>query len=670
MIPKIIHQIWEGHTEYLEDTYKSLGERWKKFNHDWIYEFWNEIRMDNFVYNYFSEMVDIYFGYPYAIQRWHVIRYLILYKIGGLYVNFDYECMEPFSKYILDENKCYFAMEPEQHCCSFCKRNYFNNALMIAPPSHPFFNTIITHLQSMSVSYTGDKELEVLNTTGLLMLTSLYEKYANKESIVFFPAELVSSLSKNEMQDYFRGKIDEDILEKKIQKAIAIHYFNGSWLNKSCIRSKKRLALMPIPELYQIFTHYPVICIDEKTSLPDSLFFFIKGFSYDENEVIEKALKAGYRYVIVDDPLLVTDDRYILVDNVLKALEQLADYHHQMLKTPVIGITGTCGKTTTKELVTAVLSTKYKQVSTHENENSTLGASLTLLSLKPEHEIAVIEMAACHLGMIRELARIVRPEYGIITNVGLAHLEVFGSLEGVLRTMGELYDYLRQSGGKIFIHKENEDLQAIGEGLEMISYGESKAAFVSGQIVTSDPCLCFNWENVGKRHTVTTHIAGGYNLFNALAAIAVGVYFDVPVTKMNQAISEYVSTNYRSQWKKTLRNELIIDTFNANPCSMHTALINLSTLSVSPKAVILGDMLELGTESLKLHIEIIEMLNEYDLDKVFLCDNLFTATRSSYPSFSDVGALSQYLSVNQFQGYNVLIKGSNKIHLEMIVHLL
>ena len=672
MIPKIIHQIWEGRTEYLGDIYESLSETWKKFNPDWEYEFWDECRMDNFIYDYFPEMIDIYFRYPYGIQRWHVIRYLILYKIGGLYVDFDYECLESFNKYIPDESKCYFAMEPKQHRYSFGKSICFNNALMITPPNHPFFNAIIAHLQSISVSYTGDKYQEVLNTTGLLMLTSLYEKYTDKGSIDVFPEELVSPFSKKEIQDYVHGKADEELLEKKIQKSIAIHYFAGSWSiqNNTYWLLKNRLTLIPISDLYQIFLQYPIICTNDRKGSPNSLFFAIQGFSYNGNKFAEKALEAGCRYAIVDDPTVITDERYILVDNVLKALEQLADYHHQILKTPVIGITGTCGKTTTKELVAAVLSTKYQLVSTHGSENSTLGASLTLLSLKPEHEMAVVEMGACHSGMIRELARIVRPKYGIITNVGLAHLEGFGSLEGVLRTKGELYDYLRQSGGKIFIHRENRNLQSIAEGLEQIAYGESKDTFVSGQVITADPCLCFNWENAGMRYTISTHMAGSYNLFNALAAITVGLYFDVPSVEINQSIGDYIPANYRSQWKKTLRNELIIDTFNANPCSMHAALASFSTLSVSPKAVILGDMLGLGAESLKLHTEIIEILNIYSFEKVFLCGNLFTATGSSYPSFPDVEALSLYLSVNQFQGYNILIKGSNKIHLEMIVHLL
>lgn len=670
MIPKIIHQVWEGRTEYLGDTYLSLGETWKKFHPDWKYEFWDEYRMDSFIYDHYPDMADIYFGYPYGIQRWHVIRYLILYKIGGLYADFDYECLESFNMYVPDESKCYFAIEPEQHCISIGRSVCINNALMVAPPNHPFFKAVITHLKAMPVFYTGDKNQEVLNTTGSLLLTDLYEKYTDKETVGFFPAEQVAPFSRNEIEDYIHGKADEEFLERKIQKAIAIHYFNGSWLLKCGVCSNGRLTITPISELYWIFTQYPVICVDEKNVLPDSLFFAIQGFSYNGNEFAEKALKAGCRYAIVDDPSVITDDRYLLVDDVQKALEQLADYHHQILKTPAIGITGTCGKTTTKELVVAVLSTRYKLVSTPGSENATLGASLTLLRLKPEHEVAVIEMAACHPGMIRELARIVRPQYGIITNVGVAHLNGFGSFEGVLRTKGELYDYLRLSDGKVFIHKDNGYLQSIVGGLEQITYGESDDCFVSGYMVSSDPCLCFNWKYDSIQHTVSTQMAGDYNLFNALAAVSVGLYFDVSMEEISRAISDYAPVNYRSQWKKTSRNELLIDAFNANPCSMHAALANFSKLSATPKAVILGDMLGLADKSLELHVEIIELLNRYKFNKVFLCGSLFMATGSVYPCFPDVEALSQYLSVDPFQGYKVLIKGSNRIHLEMVIHLL
>ena len=427
---------------------------------------------------------------------------------------------------------------------------------------------------------------------------------------------------------------------------------------------------MNIAELYQIYRHYPVVCTDSRKCTPDSLFFALKGDSFDGNLFAEKALQQGCSYAVIDDPAVKTDDRYIVVEDVLQAIQQLAAYHRQLLKTPVIGITGTNGKTTSKELIAAVLSTKYNVLYTSGNLNNHIGVPLTLLRLTPEHEIAVIEMGANHLGEIRELTQIAHPDYGIITNIGLAHLEGFGSLEGVVHAKGELYDYLRHTKGKIFIHKENTYLQSIADGLQQITYGESKDAFISGRVMYSYPLLCLEWEKAGVQYSISTHLIGDYNLWNVLAAITVGVYFDVPPSEINRAIGDYVPTNNRSQWQKTAHNELIIDAYNANPSSMQAALANFASLPVRPKVVILGDMLELGADSLTLHGEIVEKLDRYDFDKVFLCGDQFTATGSFYPCFPSVEALGRYLSANPLQGYHILLKGSHGIHLEKMIDLL
>ena len=427
---------------------------------------------------------------------------------------------------------------------------------------------------------------------------------------------------------------------------------------------------MCISELYQLYQQYPVVCTDSRKCLPDSLFFALKGETFNGNLFAEKALQAGCAYAVVDDPAVKTDSRYIVVDDVLQTLQQLAACHRQALKTPVIGITGSNGKTTTKELLAAVLSTKYNLLYTLGNLNNHIGVPLTLLRLKPEHEIAVIEMGANRPGDIHDLAQIARPDYGIITNVGYAHLEGFGSFEGVIRTKGELYDYLRQTNGKLFIHTENKHLQSIAGGLEQISYGETKDAFVSGRVLSSNPFLCFEWETAGARHFISTKLVGDYNLLNALAAIAAGLYFEVPAPEINRAISEYIPTNNRSQWKKTLHNELIIDAYNANPSSMQAALENFASLAVSPKAVILGDMLELGVESLKLHAETVEKIDRSGFEKVLLCGAYFTAINSVYQCFPTLEALSRYLSDNPLQGYHILIKGSHGIQLEKIIELL
>lgn len=229
MIPKIIHQIWEGRKDPLPEFYKLLGETWKEYHPDWCYEFWDENRIDGFIQNNFPDMIDIYFNYKYDVQRWDVIRYLILYKMGGMYVDFDYECLESFDSYINEKDKCYFAMEPDEHRLAFGKDIYFNNALMITPLAHPFFEHIITHLQMSSVIYSDSKFLDVLTSTGPLMLTNLYEKYKYKSRIDFLSPEEVSPWSQREVRNYINGNANVEILDKKLKKAIAIHYFWGSW---------------------------------------------------------------------------------------------------------------------------------------------------------------------------------------------------------------------------------------------------------------------------------------------------------------------------------------------------------------------------------------------------------------------------------------------------------
>ena len=427
---------------------------------------------------------------------------------------------------------------------------------------------------------------------------------------------------------------------------------------------------MCIAELYQIYKQNPVVCTDSRECLPGSLFFALKGDSFDGNLFASKALQSGCCFAVVDDPAVKTNDRYIVVDDVLQTLQLLAAYHRQCLKTTVIGITGTNGKTTTKELLAAVLSTKYNVLYTTGNLNNHIGVPLTLLRLTPEHEMAVIEMGANHPGEIRELTQFARPDYGIITNIGVAHLEGFGSFEGVARAKGELYDYLRLTNGKIFIHKDNTHLQAMAEGLTQITYGESDDTFVEGWVRSSHPFLCIEWANTGVHHFVSTRLAGSYNLMNILAAITAGVYFDVPVPEINRAISEYIPTNNRSQWKKTSNNNLLIDAYNANPSSMQAALENFAALPMSPKAVILGDMLELGAESRSLHASLLELLTRYNFEKVLLCGEQFIALDSPYPCFPNVENLSRYLSANPFQGYHILIKGSHGIYLEKIIDLL
>lgn len=427
---------------------------------------------------------------------------------------------------------------------------------------------------------------------------------------------------------------------------------------------------MSIIDLYDLFIHNPQITTDSRNCPKGSIFFALKGDKFDGNQYAGKALASGCVYAVIDNPDYYIGERTILVDNVLKTLQQLAHHHRKVLGLPIIGITGTNGKTTTKELLAAVLSTKFNLLYTEGNFNNHIGVPLTLLRLTHDHEMAVIEMGASHPGDIKELVDIVHPNYGIITNVGRAHLEGFGSFEGVIRTKGELYDYIRRSKGKIFIKKENEYLQSIAKGIEQITYGNGDDAFASGQVVSCDPFLVFNWKQQGKLHTVETHMIGSYNLDNVLAAVAVGRFFKMPAERISRAIAAYEPTNNRSQFKKTDNNELIIDAYNANPSSMKVALDNFITMPVQPKAIILGDMRELGPTSDELHAEVVEQIKKGQFDKVFLCGEHFSKVGKEFSPFATTEAMVEELRKQPLKGYHILIKGSHSMGLEKLADIL
>ena len=427
---------------------------------------------------------------------------------------------------------------------------------------------------------------------------------------------------------------------------------------------------MSIIDLYDLFIHNPQITTDSRNCPKGSIFFALKGDKFDGNQYAGKALASGCVYAVIDNPDYYIGERTILVDNVLKTLQQLAHHHRKVLGLPIIGITGTNGKTTTKELLAAVLSTKFNLLYTEGNFNNHIGVPLTLLRLTHDHEMAVIEMGASHPGDIKELVDIVHPNYGIITNVGRAPLEGFGSFEGGIRTKGELYDYIRRSKGKIFIKKENEYLQSIAKGIEQITYGNGDDAFASGQVVSCDPFLVFNWKQQGKLHTVETHMIGSYNLDNVLAAVAVGRFFKIPAERISRAIAAYEPTNNRSQFKKTDNNELIIDAYNANPSSMKVALDNFITMPVQPKAIILGDMRELGPTSDELHAEVVEQIKKGQFDKVFLCGEHFSKVGKEFSPFATTEAMVEELRKQPLKGYHILIKGSHSMGLEKLADIL
>ncbi|MFP5154000.1 UDP-N-acetylmuramoyl-tripeptide--D-alanyl-D-alanine ligase [Bacteroides clarus] len=432
---------------------------------------------------------------------------------------------------------------------------------------------------------------------------------------------------------------------------------------------------MDITALYQIFLSCTGVTTDSRNCPEGSLFIALKGDTFNGNAFAAKALETGSAYAVVDEAAYVPagDTHYILVDNCLRTLQQLANYHRRQLGTRIIGITGTNGKTTTKELISAVLSQKYNILYTLGNLNNPIGVPLTLLRLKAEHELGVVEMGASHPGDIKELVEIAEPDYGIITNVGKAHLEGFDSFEGVIRTKGELYDYLRrQDNPTIFIHQDNPYLTQIAWGLNPVTYGEEDNLYINGHVTGNSPYLTFEWKagKAGERHEVQTQLIGDYNFPNALAAITIGHFFGVEAAKIDKALHAYEPRNNRSQLKKTADNTLIIDAYNANPTSMLAAISNFHNMQAGGKMLILGDMRELGKDSPGEHQKIVDCLQEYGFKDVALVGELFAATRHTYPTYPDAPALIAELQKNKPCGKTILIKGSNGIKLNTVVDYL
>ena len=429
---------------------------------------------------------------------------------------------------------------------------------------------------------------------------------------------------------------------------------------------------MNLSALYQIFLDCQLVTTDSRNCPEGSLFIALKGESFNGNAFAGKALETGCAYAIIDEPEYAVegDQRYILVDNCLQTLQQLANYHRRQLGTRVIGITGTNGKTTTKELISAVLSQSHNILYTLGNLNNHIGVPSTLLRLKAEHDLAVIEMGANHPGEIKFLSEIAEPDCGIITNVGKAHLEGFGSFEGVIKTKGELYDFLRKKeGSTVFIHHDNAYLMNIAGGLNLIPYGTEDDLYVNGRITGNSPYLTFEWKagKAGETYQVQTQLIGEYNFPNALAAITIGLFFGVEAAKINEALAGYTPQNNRSQLKKTNDNTLIIDAYNANPTSMMAALQNFRNMEVPHKMLLLGDMRELGAESAAEHQKIADYIKVCDFEEVWLVGEQFAAAEHSFKTYPNVQEVIKELETNKPKGYTILIKGSNGIKLSSTV---
>jgi UDP-N-acetylmuramoyl-tripeptide--D-alanyl-D-alanine ligase len=430
------------------------------------------------------------------------------------------------------------------------------------------------------------------------------------------------------------------------------------------------MKLESIEELYSIYSRYPSVVTDTRKLNQGDLYFALKGPNFNGNLFAIAALEAGASYAIVDELIANSDsyqDRIILVQDVLTTLQQLAKYHRQQFNIPFIAITGSNGKTTTKELVYAVLASHFKTYTTQGNLNNHIGVPLTLLSIHKDAEMAVIEMGANHQKEIASYCTYTLPTHGMITNCGKAHLEGFGSEEGVKKGKGELFDYLRDHNGAVFLMADYDYLQTMSQGINhTIGYGQLSGQ-IQGEAIDANGMLTVKINKGIDINSVQTHLVGNYNLPNVLAAITIGQYFKVPNEKIKAAIENYIPTNSRSQLVKWQNNEVILDAYNANPSSMKLAVENFAKLNKANKVVCIGGMRELGADTSLEHQMLIDQLKENNWSEVVLVGAEFKYCNHSYHYFDTVQEAKAWFDSKQFSGYSILIKGSRGIQMEQLI---
>jgi UDP-N-acetylmuramoyl-tripeptide--D-alanyl-D-alanine ligase len=426
---------------------------------------------------------------------------------------------------------------------------------------------------------------------------------------------------------------------------------------------------MDIEQIYKLFKTHPNVITDSRKVEKGCLFFALKGDKFNGNRFAPDALKKGAAFAIVDEQEYNTSEKTIFVENVLQTLQELAHFHRKQLGIPIIAITGSNGKTTTKELISAVLSKKYHVAFTQGNLNNHIGVPLTLLSMNKSTEIGVVEMGANHPYEIGELCAIADPDFGIITNIGYAHLEGFGSFEIIKKTKGELYEHLKRKNGTIFYNSDNPILQElIGDYSGTIGFGRTNADF-TGEPVSSPPYLHAKVNLLQGTLYLNTQITGDYNFENLMAAACIGNYFRVEPSKIQAALKGYLPQNNRSQLIEKNDLKIIMDAYNANPTSMQASIQSFVSAFQEPRFLILGDMLELGEQSLKEHILIMEQTKKHPFKAVFLVGPVFKEAAQSFPyfTFSDVSALCIHLTQKPIKKGSVLIKGSRGIQLEKVL---
>jgi UDP-N-acetylmuramoyl-tripeptide--D-alanyl-D-alanine ligase len=429
---------------------------------------------------------------------------------------------------------------------------------------------------------------------------------------------------------------------------------------------------MTIEQLYQLYQQHPQVQTDTRQLKKGDIFFALKGENFNGNLFASKALEAGAVAAVIDDAACYIDDRTILVPDVLSTLQQLAKHHRQQFNIPFIAITGSNGKTTSKELVHAVLSTTFKAYTTKGNFNNHIGIPLTLLSIHPDAEMAVIEMGANHQKEIEGYCLYTLPTHGVITNCGKAHLEGFGGEEGVRKGKGELYDFIRAHKGTVFAFWDYDYLRSMSAGIEqVITYG-TDAANYQGSLLQADPFIKIKIEKtpegaLSELSSISSQLVGAYNLPNILLAVAVGLHFKVPPLRIKEAIENYTPTNSRSQLLQQGSNQIILDAYNANPSSMKLAIENFATLHAEKKVLMLGSMMELGDASLSEHQAIADLIAQHQWQAVVFVGSPFDKIKHAYLHFANAAEASNWYKAQLFQKTTILIKGSRSMKMETIL---
>ena len=424
---------------------------------------------------------------------------------------------------------------------------------------------------------------------------------------------------------------------------------------------------MNIERLYEIYQQYPSIQTDSRKVKAGDLFFALKGPNFNGNLFAKLALDAGAAYSIVDEPSSINDERIIPTDDVLHTLQLLARHHRRQFKIPFLAITGSNGKTTTKELVHAVLSSKYKTYTTQGNLNNHIGIPLTILQIGKDAEMAVIEMGANHLGEIASYCQYTLPTHGIITNCGKAHLEGFGGIEGVKKGKGELYDFIRETGGTVFAMWDYSYLREMTKGIAtIVKYGTNEADY-AGNILQAEPFLSVSMISGVMIPDINTKLVGDYNLPNVLVAVAVGDYFKVPHQKIKDAIENYTPSNSRSQLVNWKSNHIILDAYNANPSSMKLAIENFAQLHADNKFLLLGGMAELGKESIQEHESIVDLIKKYKWSGVALVGGDFQKISHPFKKFNNAQEAGQWLTGLGLTNAYLLVKGSRSMQMEKVL---